>query len=326
MSIKMMMINSLTYPFSNWMKFLILGIIILISFSPFTVSFLINLNFMAFISLTILGLVVIGSLVSGYLFKILSESLDGVNELPEFKDWKKIFIDGIKVFIVNFIYLIPVILIIVSLLLYSGADFRIILTSLSNFNLELWSSAGFPLFIPLLIALLYLIMIIPVILMSVANMAYNNGKLSEAFKFQEILINISKLSWDRYTAIDLATWGRLIPIVIGFFIFDEIFERICRIGWAKLIIWYITTGVIFLSISLIGYFTINFTSILILNSLNLYSVSNYNILMIIILSLILIPYLLIFLSRSTALIYNSAIKSYLIRENNTSNYQLNPYD
>jgi hypothetical protein len=326
MSIRKIITDSLIYPFSNWMRFLFLGIIVLISFSPFTVSLLIKLNFMLFLSLAILGLVVVGSLVSGYLFKIVSESLDGVNELPEFKDWNKMFINGIKVFIVNFIYLIPVILIIISLLLISGSDFRIVLTSLSNFNLELWSSAGFPLFIPLLIALLYLIMIIPVILMSVANMAYNNGKLSEAFKFQEILINISKLSWDRYTAIDLATWGRLIPIVIGFFIFDEIYERIYSIGWAKLIIWYITTGVLFLSISLIGYFTINITSILILNCLELYSLANYFILQIIILSLLLIPYLLIFLSRSTALIYNSAIKSYLIQENNKRNYQLNQYE
>lgn len=64
---------------------------------------------------------------------------------------------------------------------------------------------------------------------------------------------------------------------------------------------------------------------LVLNSLNMYSVSNYHILLGIILSLVLIPYLLIFLSRSTALIYNSAIKSYLMSENDT-NYQLNQYD
>lgn len=157
------------------------------------------------------------------------------------------FIDGIKVLIVNFIYLIPVILIIISSSIYSASDLRIILTSFSNLNLDLWSNAGHLLFIPLIIAFLYLIMIIPVILMSVANMASNNGKLSAAFKFEQIIINVSKLSWDRYTAIDLATWGRLIPIVIGFFILDEILEIIYSIGWKKLIMWYISTGVLFSS-------------------------------------------------------------------------------
>jgi hypothetical protein len=326
MSISEIITDSLTYPLSSWIKFLFLGIIILISFSPFTVSLLINLNFLPFVSLTILGLVVVGSLVSGYLLKIISESLGDVNKLPELNDWKKMFTNGFKVLVINFIYLIPIFMIIISLLRYPLIETTLItnLTILPYSNLGLMTSDVMYALIHFIFALLYLIVITPVILMSVANVAYNNGKFSAAFKFKEIFTNISNLSWDNFT------WGvgvfyyDLIPVIIGFFILDEIIEIIHSIGWKKLIIWYISTGVTFFIISIVGCFIANITSILVLNSLNLYSVSNYHILLVIILSLVLIPYLLIFLSRSTALVYNSAIKSYLIRESDT-NYQLNQY-
>ena len=217
-------------------------------------------------------------------------------------------------------------MIIISLLRYPLIETTLItnLTILPYSNLGLMTSDVMYALIHFIFALLYLIVITPVILMSVANVAYNNGKFSAAFKFKEIFTNISNLSWDNFT------WGvgvfyyDLIPVIIGFFILDEIIEIIHSIGWKKLIIWYISTGVTFFIISIVGCFIANITSILVLNSLNLYSVSNYHILLVIILSLVLIPYLLIFLSRSTALVYNSAIKSYLIRESDT-NYQLNQY-
>jgi len=90
----------------------------------------------------------------------------------------------------------------------------------------------------------------------------------------------------------------------------------------KLIIWYFATAIIALILIFSGYSVANITSNLILNGLELFSLSNYNILRILILSLVLLPYLFIFLSRSTALIYNSAIKSYWGSESYTSNYEL----
>lgn len=270
-----------------------------------------------------MGFLFVGSFVRGYLFKIINKSLTGFNELPGFNDWSNIFIDGIKVFIANFIYLVPVILITLSLLLSSGTDLRIMLTSLPYLNLDLLLYVGFTNFIPVIIAFLYLILIIPVILMSITNMAYNDSKLSEAFKFGEILVNVSKLSWDRIIWYRLAFYGDLVPIIIGFFIFDEILERIYSVGWKKLIMWYIATGIVSLTVILIGYFIANITLISILTGLDLYSISNYNILWILIVSLVLIPYLFIFLSRSMALFYNSIIQSYLINEDWTRNYQLN---
>ncbi len=321
MSIRGIIIDSLSYPFSNWMRFLFLGIVVLISFSQYTVLYLVKINFLLFICLDIIGFLFVGSFARGYLFKIINKSLKGINELPGFNDWINIFIDGIKVLIVNIIYLFPFILITISLLLSSGTDLRIILTSLPDVNLDLLLYVGFTHFIPVIIAFLYLILIIPVILMSIANMVYNDGKLSEAFKFGEIFVNVSKLPWDRITWYGLAFYGA-VPIIIGFFILDEILERICSVGWKKLIMWYFATGIIALILIFGGYFVANITSNLILNGLELFSFSNDNILRILILSLVLLPYLFIFLSRSTALIYNSAIKSYLGSESYTSKYKL----
>lgn len=333
MSIKWIIIDSLSYPFSNWkrsvktdvltpqkhrfLQVLILGIIILICFSPYIALYLVKVDFLTFILLNIIGFIFIGSFVRGYALKIISDSLTGSNELPKFNNWKKIFIDGIKVLVVNLIYLIPVILIVILLFRYSGSNLNYMLTGLLNLNLLY---GGFSFFLLRLITLLYLLMIIPVILMALANMASNNGKFGAAFKFNEIISNVSKLSRDSLTATSVATAGLYIPMIIGFLIFDDITDRIISINYKKFIIWYIAIGVISLALILFGYFIANFTSILILNAFNLYSDSNYNILRISILSLVFLPYFLIFISRSTALIYNSAIKSYLIRENYIGNY------
>ena len=55
----------------------------------------------------------IGLFVSGYFFRIIKSSLDGMDELPGLNNWNDMFISGIKVFIVSFVYLIPALLIII---------------------------------------------------------------------------------------------------------------------------------------------------------------------------------------------------------------------
>lgn len=281
--------DSLKYPLSNWKEFLVLGI--LIEFSCIsTLSVLLGAKdgvLIGFLSI---------ALICGYSFRIIKSSLAGVTRLPEFNDWPEMFIDGIKFIVVNFVYLIPVILIIV-FIYCSGLDLRI----MPALNLVLWLYVWFP-YLFLLIALLYLIIIIPVILMAVANMLYNGGKISAAFKFKEIFNNVSKSSQDNFTGSRLVFYNDLVSIIIGFFLLDEIFERISSISWDKILIWYMATGIISLTLIFIGYTLTDITSILILYGLDLYSISNYNILRILALSLVLLPYLFIFLSRSTVLI------------------------
>ena len=315
MSIREIVKDSLKYPLSNWKEFLFLGIFIAFS-GISTLSGLLGAKDSALIGLLgIIGFLSI-ALIFGYSFRIIKSSLAGVKELPESNNLPEMFIDGIKFIVVNFVYLIPVILIII-LVYYCGSGLRIIPT----LNLVLWLYMCFP-YLFLLIALSYLIIIIPVILMAIANMVDNDSKLSSAFRFGEIFNNITKSTQDNFSGSRLVFYNDLVSIIIGFFILDEIFERISNIRWTKLIIWYIVTGIILLTLIFIGYTLTNITSVLILHGLNLYSISNYDILRILILSLVLIPYLFMSLSRSTALIYNYAIKSYLISEDCMGDYQV----
>ncbi|AEG17323.1 DUF4013 domain-containing protein [Methanobacterium paludis] len=173
MNIKGIVKDSLRYPFSDWKKILLLGIIVLVSnlFSFSTSLRTLTLN------LVIIGLI-IGILIFGYEFRIIKSSLDGVNEPPEFNAWIEMFVDGIKVSIVSFVYAIPAILIIL-----------VFIVSISSSNISL--NIGFV----ALIAILYAIIVIPILLMAIANMANNDSKLGSAFRFHELINKISTKGW-----------------------------------------------------------------------------------------------------------------------------------
>ena len=80
MNIKGNISDSLKYPIKNWIKIIILGIILIIP--------IVNL----------IGL--------GYYLRILKSTIMGLDELPDFKSVGELFIDGIKLLIVGIIYTI----------------------------------------------------------------------------------------------------------------------------------------------------------------------------------------------------------------------------
>ena len=121
------------------------------------------------------------------------------------------FIDGIKVFLVFLVYLIlPPMVILFLLLLLTGFDFfysnfMLIFGSLGINPLEFLTSGILPgienflgislnLFgeIIALLILFYVIIILPIFLMAIAGMAYEEGELRSAFRFREILEDISR--------------------------------------------------------------------------------------------------------------------------------------
>lgn len=191
MDIKFIVKDSMMYPLSNWKNYLILGIIL--AFSSITeISVSLGAkNFTLLGLLTIVGFL-IGALAYGYQVKIIRSSLAGFSELPDFNSWFEMFIDGIKVVIVSIGYLIPVFLIILSMALFGG--------------------------ISVILAILYVIIIIPVLSMAIAHMVNNESKLSAAFKF------------------------------------GEIFNKIGSIGWLNLVVWYVVTGILFLIMSFLGFY------------------------------------------------------------------------
>ena len=201
MDIEKIVTDSLKYPLSNWKNYLILGIIVI-----FTNLYLdireFNQDNGLIIILWIMG-IIIGLFAFGYIIKIIKSSLSDVNVLPEFNGLVKIFTDGFKAVIASIAYLIPMFL-----LILVGLFFGLIKIE-AHYPYYLVSG------ILVLIIYLYAIVIIPIIALAIANMAYNENKLRSAFRFREIL------------------------------------EKISNIGWGNLITWYIVTGILYLIIGAI---------------------------------------------------------------------------
>jgi hypothetical protein len=252
--------DAVRYPFSDWKKILILGILAIISSLGIAMLFIGTLlgikNVLVIILLFIIGYFIFGFLIDGYNFRIIKKSLSGVSELPEFNNWVEMFVDGIKVSVVFIVYMIPAILIIT----FAGLSVLSTLGSLVsnpssidlNIILRVLSAT-----ILVLIAILYIIIILPINYMAIAHMANNNSKFRTAFRFHDII------------------------------------DKIGRIGWGNLIIWYIVTGTIYIIINVTG--SIITTIFSILNP----------IVGIVISSLIISPYLYMYLNRSIALFYLS---------------------
>ncbi|AEG19091.1 hypothetical protein MSWAN_2083 [Methanobacterium paludis] len=163
--------NALKYSLSNFKKVLILGILTITSF-----------------------LIIPGFLVLGYLFKILKESLNGFDNLPEFNEWSKMFIDGLKVFFVILVYsIIPAALI--------GVGMRNSILPLINTQGTgplIQSTLSFGILSGLtIIGILLGILVSFVIAVALANMACQN-KLDAAFRFGEIFKRIGKIGWVDY--------------------------------------------------------------------------------------------------------------------------------
>ena len=272
--------DALKYPRSDWKKYLIFGIIIL--FANIYQEFgSLTQNSGLLIALAIIGFI-IRLFAFGYLFKIIKASLKGVDKLPEFNNLTYMGIDGVKVFMVYIVYLIPVILIML-LIWLNGELIEFDPISFLSIHLTsfLWPGIlgliTIILDLPMMIVgvivgyllILYIILVIPIILVAIANMAYYEGELKSGFRF------------------------------------GEIFERIFLIGWKNLIKWYIVTGFIFLILFVMIIVVYNLSYLFYLNYLSTIVPLNLfpPIYGLIIPSLIIGPYAYIFLSRSVALLY-----------------------
>lgn len=224
MNMKTIIKNSLKYPFSDWKKILIFGIFISFAgmYSPVKWMGLRNET----VLFTILFVIFIFNiLIRGYGFRIFKTSLIGVDVLPDFNSWWVMFKDGIRVFIVILVYLIPAI----AILLYHGISSLILfgVLNLSPMGLFLlflngliyaFISGKITIFISyenvwFLILGLYSFIIIPVSAMAIVNMANHNCKLRAAFKIDQIFSKIAKIGLTKIIIFYIIT---IIPYSIAF--------------------------------------------------------------------------------------------------------------
>ena len=235
MTIGSILKDAVKYPFSDWKKILILGIVLLL-YSSHIVSYVFAMIFCEFSNISGLSNVVIGDMffgiaqvlfdligililffIFGYYFRIIKSSLDGSFELPKFTHWKEMFNDGIKVYIVFVVYLIPILI----FTLIAGSleiiTYPAPISQFTSFSGTFVSSVSAGEWIIVLLTL-YLFLIISVSYFAIANMVKNNGELTSAFRFKEILSKIRNIGLKKLIAFYLVA---IIPVyLISYIVFE----------------------------------------------------------------------------------------------------------
>ena len=201
--------DSIKYPSSDWKKAIIFGLLFLISF-----------------------LIVPIFLVFGYGFRALKASIAGADELPEFDEWGEMFIDGLKIFVVELVYFI-----VPSIIMFMGIWASIgsfISLSASDSNLapaavySAFSVMGGFLILGMVVVLIFGVFFI----IGVANMAYYNGELGAAFRFREIMDIIKAIGW-----VDFIIWYvMMILVAMGAGFIAAFIGLIPILGWFLIVL------------------------------------------------------------------------------------------
>lgn len=170
--------DAFKYPVSNWKRLLILGVIVLIS--QFSMEIIMGYgNVYGLLYFLLIPALVASILILGYQLRTIRTSIMGENEPPEFNEWTKLFLDGLRLFITSLVYgIIPTIVLVV------------------GFIMLLVGSSGIGVIILLLGAVLFIIVGI-ISVMAISNMAYYD-EIGAAFRFGEIRERIESIGWLRY--------------------------------------------------------------------------------------------------------------------------------
>lgn len=175
--------DSIKYPTSDWKKVIIFGLLYLISIFIITIP-----------------------LSIGYGFRALKASIAGADELPEFDEWGEMYVDGLKVFVVYFVYLlIPTLIILIGSWASIAALFA---TASSGVVTDPTAFLGIMSIAVIIGGILALILGL-IATIGLANMAYNDSDLGAAFRFSEITDIISQIGW-----VDYIIWYVVIMIIL----------------------------------------------------------------------------------------------------------------
>ena len=176
--------DSLNYPIKDWVKIIILGIIMIIPIVNF------------------IGL--------GYYLRIIKSTLTGLNELPSFESAGELFIDGIKIFIICLIYaIIPLIFYVLSVSFAGFGTVSSSITTSSIFSSYLPGLTGISL-VFLIIAVISALIISIFAYVGIVNVANHDSKIGAALRYREILDRIAAIGWGKY----ILWWIVLMLIII----------------------------------------------------------------------------------------------------------------
>jgi hypothetical protein len=133
-------------------------------------------------------------IISGIIFPLLlgygMEVMRGKKPAPPLENWGKLFVDGLKLFVVEIIYAIPVIIL---LLLLVGAS---ILSFISGEPRVIFAAIG------AFIVGIIVIVIVAVLIGLVSTLGYvrlsRTDRMGEAFNFNAIFDHVGKIGWGNY--------------------------------------------------------------------------------------------------------------------------------
>jgi hypothetical protein len=212
MGIRELFIDASKYAASDWTKFLYLGILFIITdlIDRSSNDGLISLEILPILIIIWIFLLFV---LTGYIFRIVEESVDGSDTLPAFKNINQLFTHGVKDSVVVGIYLlVPSILLLL---------FRWLFISL---NLDVDA-------MPIqLMALSFSLVTLMFILLqgAVLNMAHHQGKFRAAFYMREIFGRIKQLGLPKFIIVCIMTGT--IFLILEPFITDDLAHSLDYVG------------------------------------------------------------------------------------------------
>lgn len=203
--------DALKYPFNDYGKWLVLGVLFIVcSLGSILAQFKVYNNILSLI--LIIVSVIVSIIVLGYALSVLRNGIELSDEIPDF-DWTNNFVDGIKYVVVTFVYfLIPSIIVsIISFITGYGPLSKILtqqnmqkfaalngtVTANDIFNIvpkEVWASLFTSIAITAIIALILFIIFAIFDYVALCRLAKYDS-LGEAFAFKEVFSDIKEIGF-----------------------------------------------------------------------------------------------------------------------------------
>lgn len=175
--------DALKYPFSKVKMILLLGLVLLWADLVNEVHGTDKFSVVLKLTLTLVA-VVMSFLEAGYLFKVIEETTRGSDSLPEFNQFKSIFIHGTKEIIVTMIYLsLPT--------LELGLSVYYFLSSVKTHNL-VDLNLGYAFLVIGFSSILIIGFLLQVVIL---NMAHNHGSIRSAFNWGKIVEKMRNIGY-----------------------------------------------------------------------------------------------------------------------------------
>ncbi len=173
-------------------------------------------------------LLTIMSVLFPFILGYMMEIYRGNSTPPEAENWKKLFVDGLKLLVAAFIYAIPVFIILIAAFLPVMLSIMGSLAAGGEFNIR--PEALLPFLVPVLGGLL-LSFIVGIIIAFISSIGIirmaRTDSFSEAFNISGILQTIRSIGWGSYILAVIVLWIIIFIVSMLFFAIEEI----PYIGW-----------------------------------------------------------------------------------------------